>query len=139
MCSCNSNNELYHYGVLGMKWGRTKAPALNRRNASDYKGKGLTVSQASKQAKIDNANAKKQAKLDKKAAKANMTQKEKFKHAVAKGKKVTATVAMASLADDVYYNGNVKKTAKAGVKAAGRAATEAYLYKHGSIEVTWKD
>lgn len=138
MCSYNSNNELYHYGVLGMKWGKSKS-ALNRKNASDYKGKGLTVSQANRQAKIDNANAKKQAKIDKKAAKANMTTKEKFKHAAAKGKKATATVAMASLVDDVYYDGKVKKTGKAAVKAAGRAATEAYLYKHGSIEVTWKD
>lgn len=131
-------DELYHYGVLGMKWG-VRRSGLTRQNASTYKGRGLTVAQANKKAIVDQAAAKKQAKADKKAAMANMTSKEKFKHAAAKGKKAAATVAMASIVDDVYYDGKVKKTGKAAVKAAGRAATEAYLYKHGSIEVTWKD
>lgn len=134
----NNKDELCHYGVLGMKWGKSKS-ALNRRNASNYKGKGLTVAQANRQAKIDKATAKKEAKAEKKAARANMSSKDKIKHTAAKGKKAVATVAMASLVDDVYYDGKVKKTGRAAVKAAGRAATEAYLYKHGSIEVTWKD
>lgn len=134
----NNKDELCHYGVLGMKWGKSKS-ALNRRNASNYKGKGLTVAQANRQANIDKATAKKEAKAEKKAARANMSSKDKLKYTAAKGKKAVATVAMASLVDDVYYDGKVKKTGKAAVKAAGRAATEAYLYKHGSIEVTWKD
>lgn len=66
MCSCNSNNEPYHYDV--------RRSNITRQNASNYKGKGLTISQASRKAAVDNVNA-----------------------------------------------------------------TEAYLYKHGNIEVTWKD
>ena len=96
-----TSDELYHYGVLGMKLGTRKG--LTRQNASNYKRKGLTVAQANRRAITDNATAKKQAKADKKEARKNMTAKEKF------------------------------------ARAAGRSATEAYLYRHGSIEVTWKN
>lgn len=137
MCENESNEELYHYGVLGMKL--EKSTALNRRNASKYKGKGLTVAQASRQAKVDKANDKKAAKAEKKKVRANMTTKDKLKKTASKGKKAIGTAAMASLVDDVHYNGKVKKTGKAAVKAARRTATEAYLYKHGSIEVIWND
>ena len=47
-----NKDELYHYGVPGMRWGRRKSD-LNRQNSSSYKGKGLTVSQASRKAKKD--------------------------------------------------------------------------------------
>ena len=134
----NSIGELYHHGVLGMKWGvRRTGRALTRRNASDYKGKGLTVSQATRQAKIDKATAKKKAKAEKKNTK--VFSKETAKKVAVKSAKTLSKVAVASLIDDIVYDGAIKKTGKQLVKAAGRAATEAFLYKHGSIEVTWLD
>lgn len=71
----------------------------------------------------DNIAAKKQTKIYKKNAKANMSGKDKLKYTAAKGKKAVSTVDMAILADDIYNDGRIKKTGKAAVKAAGRAAT----------------
>ena len=61
MWQYNLTGELYHYGVPGMKWGVKRTDrSLNRKNASDHKRKGLTVSQASRQAKIDKVRNKNQ-------------------------------------------------------------------------------
>ena len=61
--------------------------------------------------------------------------KESLKKATIKGANIVSKLMLASVVDDVFYGGAGKKT----VKAAGRAATEAWLYKHGSISVTWLD
>lgn len=127
----NRKDELYHYGVLGMKWGKRKS-ALNRQNASDYKGKGLTVAQANRKAKKD-AKAKK--KIDGPFTTDEMNRNWK---AYKTGRKISKVVA-ASIVADVATGGKLSKTIGQTVKKVGRKATEAWMYKRGAISVKWLD
>lgn len=61
------------------------------------------------------------------------------KQAIAKATKAVAKintrVALANIADDVFYGGKGKQT----IKQVGRRATEAYLYSRGAQSVRWMD
>lgn len=107
-------SELYHYGVLGMKWGvRRSRGSLNRKNVSQYKGKGLTVSQAARQAKTDKAKDKEYIA----ATKANSKTKRKGYGAIVAGSVMTKIGKR--MYDKNKYNSTTGKTAAINVLGHG--------------------
>ena len=58
-----------------------------------------------------------------------------MKNAIAKGAGAASSVALWSVADDIFYDGAQKQA----IKTVGRAATTAFLKANGSISVEWLD
>lgn len=119
------NNELYHHGVKGMRWGirkdRKKSSSTRSKNESEEK---------------EESNGRVKRLIDK--CKQKVT-KEKAAKAVAKGAEVAGKLLVASAADDVFYGGMGKKIAKETIKQTGRAAVTAYVMANGGYDIRWYD
>lgn len=165
-------DELYHYGVKGMKWGVRKKyynsdGSLNDKGIKKYATKGYAKDSYNRNTsrvgkvwdrytgahKIDaslkyDTSSKNQNKAraekylkeqDKQKAKNIKQTKKSVAKATKKGAQVASKLMMYSLIDDIFWGGAGKKITKGAIKVTGRAATEAYLKRHGSISVTWLD
>ena len=143
-----NTNEIKHYGVLGMKWGRRKnivsdSPKLKGAtsgpiNPGTPKLKSTTsvlndrIKKRQKE-RADNIKQKAIENVKKKITKENAAK------AAAKGARVASKLAKASLVDDVFYNGAGKKIAKETVKQTGRAVVTAYTMANGGYDIRWYD
>lgn len=113
------NDELYHYGVKGMKWGVHRA----RNN----------VSTSSKRTKSNSTQQKDKAtKTKKSSSKKNIA----AKGARAAGK-ATAKIGQLYLVDQIFYNGTGTKIAKKAAVTAGRLAVTAVMKARGADYVRW--
>ncbi len=146
----NENNELYHYGVPGMKWGIRRSdkggfvPQKTKGEQPPYK---LPKSERRKRWEDDNGinphrpnGTKPQVGINKKPSTSKEERqnrrKESVKEAIAVGINAVAGLMSASLADDIFLGGAGKKT----LKAVGRATVTAYMKKYkGATYVRWLD
>lgn len=138
-----NNNELYHYGVLGMKWGHRKASSSAN---SGY---------SSKQRKRDRAfyGNRGEKRINKKLNQGHGLQgarhyeverrerREKTKKTLKKGARKTAkimsTIGTMYVTDQLFYGGAGTRFAKQAATNAGRAVVNTVLKANGHTNIHW--
>lgn len=116
------NDELYHYGVKGMKWGiRRKRDSVGSSKNSHNKN------YTDKQRKNDRASQKRKA-----------TAKRIARKGARAATKAVSTIGVYVWTDEIFFNGAGRKAAIKGLKTVGRMAVSAVLKARG-VDVRWRD
>lgn len=152
------NQELYHYGVLGMKWGvRRKRDSGSDSDDSTTSKKRVNKDYTAKQRKQDRAFYGKggEKRVNKKLNEGHglrgarhyeaerKAKKEKAARIAKKGAKKTAkilgNIGAAYISDQVFNDGMGTRAAKTAAKYAGRAAVTAFVKARGGYDIHWYD
>lgn len=140
----DTDMELYHHGVKGMKWGVRKSTRTSGNRASNYSNK-----QRIQDRKLYGKNAVKR--IDKKMSKGEgilsarhdeVKRRErvaKVKEGSIKAQKALITVGRAYLTDQLFFGGIGTRAAKTAVKNIGRFAISAFVYARGGRDIRWYD
>lgn len=138
-------NELYHFGVKGMKWGvRKKTSSVN---------KGYTAKQRKQDRAFYGKSGEKR--INKKLNEGHglrgarhyeaerKERNEKIQRTAKKVTKKTAKVAVkvgkAYMTDQILFGGMGTKMVKEAVKQTGRAVVTAWVLANGGSDVRWYD
>lgn len=150
------NEELYHFGIKGMKWGvrryqnedGTYTPAGKKRVNKNYTAKQRKQDRAfygkggekRVNKKLNEGHSLRGARHYEAERKAK---KEKAARIAKKGAKKTAkllgNIGTAYVSDQVFNDGAGTRVVKTAVKYAGRAAVTAFVMARGGYDIRWYD
>ena len=138
-----NEQELKHYGVLGMKWGKRKAAntvnksytAKQRKNDRAFYGDRGEKRINKKLNEGYGLRGARHYEAERKAK--NEKRKKIVKRGAKRAGKALASIGTYYMVDQVFYNGAGTKLAKAAFIQTGRKLTEVYLKARGSKGVTW--
>ena len=143
-------NELYHYGVKGMKWGirRDRKPSSSynknytekqRKSDRTFYGQGAEKrinKRLNKGHGLKSARHIEVQRRDKREARKKTAKKIARKGLRAAGRALT-TIGSMLITDQVTTGGAGRKAVGTMAKAAGRAAVSAYMRRHGHENIRW--
>ena len=138
-------NELYHFGVKGMKWGvRKKTSSVNknytakqRKQDRAFYGKG---GEKRINKKLNEGHGLRGARhYEAERKERNEKIQKKVKKVSQKTARAAVKVGTAYLADQIFWGGAGTKAVKSAVKHTGRAFVSAWVLANGGSNIRWYD